>query len=293
VAYLCSELNKYVRQINDFFGPDYSITDHYSPESVIGPDLYANHAQLNTLHNHFERLQGTVGNMSAYYTRANALTKFAIRQLNLLCHELETQIQCQRKLKTDPEWLRPAQITTYLGAKKYALTAEHKHAIVKNKFDREFGMVYMHWSHIGKTYYEVFRDELAPELTQTLCEAITITDSYTGEFDVEWGRDVVDSPSCPWHQTEMKKFQHWLRAMGLDPDNPELCLGYAPLGKVLLEKSFGTTNYRAIWNQLFDHLDILSIRIGNHVREFKYSVHSTNLYKEFAPTLYGSECLTG
>lgn len=288
VEFLCTELNKYAAQINQFFGSDYTITDYYSPETVIDPDLYTNHEVLNRLHNHFERLQGTVGNMSEYYELADKPTKFAIRQLNLLCHELETQIQCQRKLKLDPEWLRPAQITSYLNPSKIPLSADHKQDILHNKFDRKFGYVYMHWSHIGKTYYEVYRDENAPKLTNTICEAITTMPAYTGEFDVEWGRDVINDPKCPWHQTEMLNFENWLRDVGIDPNDPELCLGYAPIGRVLLQKSFGTTDYRKIWDILFSHLDIAAIRIEDTVREFKYSVHTDNLYEQFAPTLYGT-----
>ena len=287
VEFLCTELNKYALQINQFFNSEYVILDHYSPETVIGPDLYAEHNILNRLHNHFERLQGTVGHMSKYYEKANKPTKFAIRQLNLLCHELETQIQCQRKLKLDPDWLRPVQITSYPNATKYFLELKHKEVIVRNKFDREFGYVYMHWSHIGKTYYEVYRDENAPKMTNVICEAITTTPVYTGEFDVEWGRDVIDDPKCPWHQTEMIRFETWLTEIGVNPHDPDLCLGYGPIGRVLLEKSFGTTDYRKIWDILFAHQDIAAIRIGQHCKEFKYSAYTDDLYQQMAPTLYG------
>ena len=47
----------------------------------------------------------------------------------------------------------------------------------------------MHWCQIGKTLMEVYRDEGAPVLTDTVCEAITHLKYYSGEFDVEWGND--------------------------------------------------------------------------------------------------------
>ena len=286
IAFLCSELNKYARAINDFFKTAYVISDHYSPETVVQPNLFAEHGILNRLHNHFEKLQGTVGNMSEYYNQANNPTKFAIRQLNLICHELENQIILQRKLKLDPDWLKPCQITSYPRATKHPLTLLHKQEFVKNKYDRRFGYVYLHWAHIGKTHYEVFRDEQAPQFSQTVCEAITNTNVYTGEFDVEWGRDIIDDPKCPWHQTEMRNFESWCQSWNMDINDPELCLGYAPLGQVLLEKSFGTTDPKIIWDKLFKHLDIGAITLDSVTREFKYSAYTTDLYSLYAPTLY-------
>jgi len=60
LEYLCDRLNQYVIQINNFFGGHYQITEIYTPELCVAEDLGPNHETLNTLHNHFERLQGTV-----------------------------------------------------------------------------------------------------------------------------------------------------------------------------------------------------------------------------------------
>jgi len=70
------------------------------------------------------------------------------------------------------------------------LTDEHRQGFLTNGYDRVFGGVYMHWTQIGKTLFEVFRDEHAPELTATVCEAITELKYFSGEFDVEWGKSV-------------------------------------------------------------------------------------------------------
>lgn len=270
--YLCDELGKHVQTINDFF-PDYQITETFTPDTVRGRD-YAdngiNHTTMNQLHNHFELLQGTVWNLSDYYRRADHETKYAIRQLNNICHEIENLILSQRKQTTNPYWVRPSQITTFLNADRYNLKDSHRQGFVDNGYDRVLGGVYMHWTQIGKTLFEVFRDERAPELTATVCEAITELRYYSGEFDVEWGNDIVRNGSHPWHDKEQNLFEEWLIANGRDPKDPQLSLGYLPLGQVELRSSFGTNKSSEIWEILSAHLDIYRIEIDGVTQTFDY-----------------------
>jgi hypothetical protein len=135
------------------------------------------------------------------------------------------------------------------------------------------GGVYMHWTQIGKTLYEVFRDESAPKLnvgldptdislgSGTTCEAINSLKYYSGEFDVEWARDVVRGRSHPWHDEEQERFEAWLIENNIDPTNTQLSLGYLKIGQVDLAGSFGTTDASEIWQQLGSHLDIYSIEV--------------------------------
>jgi hypothetical protein len=226
---------------------------------------------MNQLHNHFERLQGTVWGLSDYYRRANYEVKYAIRQLNNICHEMENLILSQRKAETAPYWVRPSQITTFLQAERYDLKGEHRTGFAVNGYDRVLGGVYMHWTQIGKTLFEVFRDEGAPELTETVCEAITELKYYSGEFDVEWGNDVtLLGDNNPWHTKEQIEFRKWLIANNRDPADPKLGLGYLPIGQVELTKSFGTADYQQIWNVLSDHLDIYQIEVDGVTATFDY-----------------------
>jgi len=270
--YLCGELNQHVTTINDFFF-DYQIAETFSPDSVRGRD-YAengiNHAVMNRLHNHFEQLQGTVDDLSTYYRNANYDVKYAIRQLNNLCHEMEGLILSQRKLTTDPYWVRPSQITTFLNADRYDLKDAHRSGFVANGYDRVRGGVYMHWTQIGKTLFEVFRDESAPRLTAATCEAVTELKYYSGEFDVEWGNDVVRNSGHPWHDKEQSHFEAWLIENGRDSRDAKLSLGYLPLGQVDLLGSFGTMDYRTIWNILSSHLDIYKIEVDGVAQTFDY-----------------------
>jgi hypothetical protein len=281
LEYLCNELNSAVATINNFFD-DYQIEDIYTPENVIAFDYTdngLNHDILNRLHNHFEVLQGTVWSLSDYYCEADYETKYAIRQLNNICHEMENLILSQRKAATLPYWVRPSQITTFLNANRYNLTDEHRKLFAVNGYDRVLGGVYMHWTQIGKTFYEVFRDEGAPKLTETVCEAITELKYYSGEFDVEWGNDVVYGGPHPWHNTEQDNFRRWLADNGRDYMDPGLSCGYLPIGQVDLLKSFGTKDHKIVWDILGSHLDIYQIEVDGVSNTFEYSWADSN-YKQ-------------
>lgn len=262
--YLCEQLEHHITTINNNLGDLYYIHETYTPSMLVDSDLGPNHFAFNVLHNHFERLQGTVTNLSPYYLQADDQTKYAIRQLNNICHEMESLILSQRKQQQAPDWVRPSQITTWLTAPRYPLKDEHRQLFVENGYDRRFGEVYMHWAQIGKTYYEVFRDEASPELTDTVCEAITSLMYYSGEFDIEWARSVTYK-SRDWWRTEMDAFYSWLVANNVDINDPKNSLGYLPIAQVDLERSFGTTDVDEIWRQLETHLDIYKVEIDGIV----------------------------
>ncbi len=305
IELLCKELNQAIYQINMFNSScawldagltSYTIEDYFVPESVRygleyplatrfgnpptnSEDRYlvahlaltAKHEILNRLHNHFEKLQGTVNNLSPYYIAADYETKYAIRQLNIICHEMETLILSQQKQAYVPEWSRPSQITTWLHAPRYTLTNQHKKLFVENGYNREFGVVYMHWAQIGKTLFEVFRDENAPELTATICEAITNLKYYSGEFDVVWGESMIyGNPKTYWFNEQQDLFREWLSKNELDYQNPDLSLGHLPIGKIDLVKSFGTTDKFEIWDILSSHLDIYSVEIDDTKAIYEY-----------------------
>ena len=114
--YLVRELNKFIEQLNSFsFDPPYEkihpfVADdfQYSRSLPIGkgsafPGLKLKHEACNLLHRYFEELQGTAWDMSKYYTQADAGTKYAIRQLNNICHEIESWVNADRKKALEPE----------------------------------------------------------------------------------------------------------------------------------------------------------------------------------------------
>jgi hypothetical protein len=293
--YICRQINNAIWQINRFNSANhwavaglktYKIDDHFSPDLVIQsgevglgkPGLKLNHDPMNRLHRYFEDLQGETWNISSYYKLADYETKWAIRQLNDLCHELESWVLSNRKKTQAPEWQRPSQITTFLNAPRQDLKDEDYELFLKTRYDREFGGVYLHWAQVGKTQFEVFRDEHGQDIDAATCSAINSLKFYSGEFDVDWGRDINES-NHEWHRKEQIEFRAWLERNGFDWNDPKLSLGYIKIGQVNIEKSFGATDFFDIIKQLSDHLDIYQIKTDNVTGTFDY-VWSDDNYKQ-------------
>ena len=289
LQYLADQLVKHTTRVNNFnvtgvwqsAGLDsYPLRTEYTPDDIMLPFTGINeigkqgggpnHDVMNIVHNYFEHLQGTVENLSLYYKLATPEVKYSIRQINNLCHEIETLTLSLRKERYAPDWVRPSQITTFLNAKRFNLTDEHRQGFIDNGYDRRFAHVYMHWTQIGKTLVEVYRDENAPDLDQATCDAITHLQYYSGEFDVEWGRDVLYGKHS-WHTEDQDKFKEWLAKHNYDYLDPSLSLGYLELGHVDLESSFGTHDPYKIWDMMSDKLDIYSIEIDDVKAIYDYS----------------------
>ena len=307
IEYLCQQINKAIFQINCFNYQNvwavaglkrYEIQDHFSPDSVMyNTQMYSvgknksekdedqihrgaklKHESLNRLHRYFEDLQGEVWNLSPYYQLADYETKWAIRQLNDLCHELESWVLSYRKSLIEPEWQRPSQITTFLNAPRYNLHDTDYKLFLKNRYDRELGGVYLHWAQIGKTHFEVFRDEHGADVNAATCSSINSLKFYSGEFDVEWGRDIVENKN-DWHTQEQRAFREWLSQNGMDYNDPKLSLGYIKIGQVNHLKSFGTEDFAEILKKMSSHLDIYQIHADDVTGTYDY-VWSDDNYKQ-------------
>lgn len=278
IRVICVELNQHIDVVNSS-NIGYRIPEHFCKDSVMydlekfnfdSDTNYFKHDILNQLHNHFEVLQGTVEHVSDYYINANDKVKNSIKHLNYLCHELENQILAKIKSVRNPEWVRPSQITQFDNAPRLHLTDEHRQGFAVNGYDRVFGGVYTHWCQIGKTYFEVFRDEGAPKLTDAVCDAITDLQYYSGEFDIEWGRDVVRNGENKWHNSQIDRYYEWLEENNKDITDPKLSLGYLPIGQVDLMSSFGSTDPETIWKVLSKYLNISKIEIDGVTAHYDY-----------------------
>ncbi len=274
--YLVGELNTNIARINSFnFTPTYDRIDPFSADDFqfssslpIGkavdgdesktPGKRLKHDACNTLHRHFEELQGTAWKPSEFYRQADNETKYSIRQLNNICHEIESWVKADRKNAFEPEWMRPSQITTFLKAPRYDLHEEDFELFKQNRYDRELGGVYLHWSQVGKTLYEVFRDEHAPKMTEAMCSEINHQKYYSGEFDVEWGKTITEKDT--FKKQEMNEYRQWLEDNGFDWDDPKLSLGYIKIGQVDLQRTFGTdASIEKIHRMMTNNLNITSI----------------------------------
>lgn len=289
LTHLVKELNKSVEQINSFtFEPEYEqihpfVADdfQYSSSLPIGKAINGNematpgkrlkHETCNLLHRYFEELQGTAWNMSKYYTQADTETKYAIRQLNNICHEIESWVNADRKKAFEPEWMRPSQITTFLNAPRHDLHEEDFELFKQNRYDRDLGGVYLHWSQVGKTLYEVFRDEHAPKMTDALCSEINHQKYYSGEFDIEWGQTVKEA-THDFKKEEMDEYRAWLKDNNYEWEDPKLSLGYIKIGQVDLQRTFGASaTFKEIYETMSNNLNITSIKtISNRTIECEY-----------------------
>ena len=259
--YLCTQINRSIMAINSS-SLDYRIQDFFSPATVIQKDLDINHDQMNLLHRYFEDLQGTAGAMSPHYDRADAETRWHIRQLNLLCHELECLVLSMRKVQQAPEWRRPSQLMCWLQAPRFELDEQDLELFGIETINRKLGGVYVGVNKaVGKHHWEVFQDEgrdsRIGELVTTSLKAQT---QAAGDFDIEWARD---PGAYPWQIQQLAEFREWLAGNGFDPDDPTLTIGHPQVGQVDLERSFGTQSYDQIWAQLSTKLDVYQIRTSD------------------------------
>jgi hypothetical protein len=230
------------------------------------------------LHRYFEELQGSAWKLSPYYLQADINTKYAIRQLNNICHEIEGWVESYRKKVTEPEWMRPSQITTFLNAPRYDLHEEDYELFKENRYDREIGGVYLHWSQVGKTLYEVFRDENAPKMTDALCSEINHQKYYSGEFDIEWGATITENNDT-WKKEEMDRYRKWLKENNYDWEDPKLSLGYIKIGQVDMKLGFQNKTFIEVYEMMKTNLNISSIHVigmQSWENDFPYTLESDN-----------------
>jgi hypothetical protein len=267
--YLCTQINRSIMAINAS-ALDYRIQDFFSPSTVIQQDLDINHAQMNRLHRYFEDLQGTAGAMSAYYSAADDDTRWHIRQLNLLCHELESLVLSMRKAVQAPEWRRPSQLMCWLQAPRFELEAADYDLFGIDTINRSMGGVYVGVNKaVGKHHWEVFCDEgRDSRIGELVTTGLRTQTQAAADFDIEWARD----PSgYPWQVQQLAEFREWLARNGFNPDEPSLTIGHPQVGQVDLQRSFGTEDYEKIWAQLAQHLDVYSVRTSSAAAIYNYS----------------------
>ena len=266
--YLCTQINRSIMSINAS-DLDYRIQDFFTPGTVIQADLDIDHARMNQLHRYFEDLQGTAGAMSAHYNSADDHTRWHIRQLNLLCHELESLVLSLRKLAQAPEWRRPSQLMCWLQAPRFELEDKDLELFGIDTINRKLGGVYVGVNKaVGKHHWEVFQDEgRDSRIDELVTTGLRTQTQAAGDFDIEWARD---PGAYPWQIQQLAEFREWLARNGFDPNDAGLTIGHPQVGQVDLERSFGTQDYQMIWAQLAQHLDVYSVRTGTASAIYNY-----------------------
>ena len=259
-------------KINDWFSLDNTIIPGPITQ-VDGGSGDINRIKLNQLHKYFEDLQGVSGAMSPYYNRADANTRWHIRQLNLLCHEFESWALSWRKKHTAPEWQRPSQLMCWLQAPRFVLDTEDYNLFGIDSMNRPLGGVFVGVNKaIGKHHWEVFVDEAQYNPDFRADNLITISlrsqTEAAGDFDIEWANNPAN---YEWQQQHLINFRQWLINNGLDPDDKTLTIGHPQIGQVDLIRTFGTDDYCRIWQDLNRHLDVVAVRTSDASDKYTYS----------------------
>lgn len=273
---ILKQINQSIAAINDA-DLGYVILDNFSLENTLEsgevgegkPGRKLIHEKFNRLHRYFEDLQGTSGSLSSYYSKADSVTRWHIRQLNLLCHEFESWALSYRKLIQAPMWQRPSQLMCWLNSPRFKLDTEDYELFGIDTLNRSLGGVYVGVNKaVGKHHWEVFNDEgrdsRIGELTTTTLKSQT---EAAGDFDIEWANNPGE---FYWQKKQLEEFREWLVVNNFDPDDKTLTIGHPKVAQVDLLQSFGTNDYQKIWNILYKYLDVYKIKTSTSTACYDY-----------------------
>ena len=266
--YLLEQINLSIAAINKA-DLGYSINDHFDMSNCVDDQGGVDQQHFNQLHRYFEDLQGGSGHISDYYWQADNVTRWHIRQLNLLCHEFESWQLSWRKKHTAPEWQRPSQLMCWLGAPRFTLDTEDYELFGIETINRSLGGVYVGVNKaVGKHHWEVFQDEgrdsRIGELTTSSLKTQT---EAAGDFDIEWANN---PGNYHWQKENLKAFRQWLGDNGFDPEDKSLTIGHPQVGQVDLIRSFDSEDYKQIWHQLNTHLNVHAVRTSTASVAYEY-----------------------
>lgn len=267
--YLIDQINSSIQAVNSA-NLGYTIDDHFALDTVLEKDGRLNRERFNHLHRYFEDLQGVSGAMSPYYNQADSNTRWHIRQLNLLCHEFESWALSWNKKRTAYEWMRPSQLMCWLHAPRFTLDEQDYELFGIETINRSLGGVYVGVNKaVGKHHWEVFQDEgRDSRVGELVTSTLKSQTEAAGDFDIEWAND---PGSFPWQIKQLKEFRTWLIANGFDPEDKSLTIGHPQVGQVDVERSFGVSDYRDIWNMLTNHLNVYKITTSDAQATYTYN----------------------
>ena len=264
--YIIRQINASISAINSA-NIGYVIDDSFTVEETIQDNLDVDHERMNWLHRYFEDLQGHSGHMSPYWQQADVVTRWHIRQLNLLCHEYESLVLSMRKVLQAPEWRRPSQLMCWLNAPRFALDTEDYELFGIDTLNRQLGGVYVGVNKaVSKAHWEVFNDE-GRSVDELVTTSLRNQTQAAGDFDIEWARD---PGAYHWQIKKIAEFRSWLTNNGFEPEDKSLTIGHPKVAQVNLTKSFGTLDYNQIWQQLAGHLDVYKIRTSDAEATYEY-----------------------
>lgn len=139
---IADELNRHLIVMREYFK---EISEPF-PLKLYGEETYC----LNTIHTYFENSQGMIWDISPIFKNASPEVQFSIRKINTLIHQLEA-IQHRQDNDTYYPWLNVG----FMKPRRVEIESRHSELFDINL---ELGGVYLHYSQVGKTHFEVFFD---------------------------------------------------------------------------------------------------------------------------------------
>lgn len=159
IDYLCKKLNHNINIINEDLNPKgYNFIDlNFDVETM--KDEKKSNDLLNQLHHHFELLIGQVWAPSKWFELSKHRTRDSIRELNNICHELESNIRSIKNIQTP-------QINVGLNGKDFQGNYFNKQRIeisLENYKDflleSSWGALTIYYAQLGKTPKEAYNDK--------------------------------------------------------------------------------------------------------------------------------------
>jgi hypothetical protein len=247
---LCSEMNRYVTVINEYFDGSaddrvpYVITQYFDPATL-------DQQILNEIHHHFELLIGQVWSVSEYYKMADWGTKFAIRQLNNLCHEMES-LRRPGLQQSAGKWAAGIY---------FPWIPTHRYKFIESDYDhftqiQEFGNLCLHYAQLGKTPLEAYagRDE------EVFDDNITGLRYLSGEFDIMFMPDRAPELQQANLDRYNKAAFDWIRARGQDPESKFTGIGFIPIAR-FNRSDFPGMTAEQVMLRLFEFDDIVKLEL--------------------------------
>ena len=218
---------------------------------------------LNKLHLHFETLQGQIWNPSSFLARATGEERFAISKLNLSCHSLEAYYDSIKR--------------TDMGIGKsvyfyYSIcgTPDFQEISLEDKlqFSRTVGngMIYLHYAQTGKTWYEAYCDQDEDVTDDGISEHRLIS----GEFSAHIG------PQFEFNMDE--GFKKYITNRGFDWNDPNLAIGYCPIGQINDVGGIPIANYEECQTLLEEYDDFYGIELPNGTTKYYDYRHNSKSY---------------
>jgi hypothetical protein len=182
---------------------------------------------FNKSHEIFEKLSGSWGQPTRLFSIAPQEVKDAIRRLNLYIHKVEGRenIETDFYLSFDKDQYRRKN----LSIEDYQYFQHYT----------ESGGFYLHYSELGKTYYDLFKDNLPYGYNGT-----KNLHYYSGEANICLHDGKFEFP---------KEFYDWCNEHGIDYNDKYLGIGFIELGKV--------DNVTEVKNLLKTHQHLYNIEI--------------------------------